>query len=344
MERVAVSVYDLGSVDPEAINTSHALVIDLVGEGQRVLDIGCSTGYVGEALVARGCTVDGVELDPEAAELARKRGLRTVTVLDVDREDLAAALEGQQYDRIILSEILEHLLRPAEVLAAAVTLLAPGGQVVVSVPNVTHGSLRLALLQGRWDYRDTGLLDRTHLRFFTEESILELVARAGLQVTRLRSTVVDPLASEVELDPDDLPAELVEWVRSKPDSFNYQFVLAAEPARPGTAAAPRPELETADVLPEMVEASQSDTTLLLEKRALVAEVAELRRKVLTLRDHAVGAEAEVGTARRERAIMARKLAQAEHDVAELRASASWRVGQLVVAPLSKVRRTIRGSA
>ena len=338
-----MSVYDLESIDPEATNTGHALVIDLVGAGQRVLDIGCSTGFLGEVLIDRGCTVDGVEIDPEAAELARKRGLRTVTVLDLDHDDLPAAIGSERYDRIILSEVLEHLVRPGAVLAAAATLLAPGGQIIISVPNVTHGSLRLALLQGRWDYRDTGLLDRTHVRFFTEDSIQELVAEAGLQVTRLRSTVVDPLSSEVELDAEDLPAELVEWVRSKPDSFNYQYVLAVEPATAGAAVA-RPELETADVLPEMSEAEEHGVALLLEKRALVEEITALRRKVLTMRDHAIGAEAELGTARREQAIMARKLAKAEHDVAELRLSASWRVGQLVVSPLSRVRRTIRGSA
>ena len=135
-------------------------------------------------------------------------------------------------------------------------------------------------------------------------------------MTRLRSTVVDPLSSEVELDAEDLPAELVEWVRSKPDSFNYQYVLAVEPATAG-AAVPRPELETADVLPEMSEAEERGVALLLEKRALVEEITALRRKVLTMRDHAIGAEAELGTARREQAIMARKLAKAEHDVAEL---------------------------
>ncbi|MBO9555478.1 class I SAM-dependent methyltransferase [Cellulomonas sp.] len=339
-----MSVYDLESVDPDAANTSHALVLEQVGTGARVLDIGCSTGFLGEVLIERGCTVDGVEVDPDAAEIARKRGLRTVTVMDLDREDLAATLEGQQYDRIILADVLEHLMRPGAVLAAASTLLAPGGQIVISVPNVTHGSLRLALLQGRWDYRDTGLLDRTHIRFFTQESILALVEEAGLQVARLRSTIVDPLASEVELDRDALLPEIVEWVRSEPSSFDYQFILVVEKIAPGQVRRPSPALEQAVVLPEMVEAAENGRALLLEKAALAAEITSLRRKVLTMRDHAVGAEAELGTARRERAIMERKLAQAEHDVAELRASASWRVGQMVVAPMSKVRRAIRGSA
>lgn len=344
MERLAVSVYDLESIDPEAANTSHALVVELVGAGQRVLDIGCSTGFLGEVLIERGCTVDGVEVDPDAAELARKRGLRTVTVMDLDREDVAAALDGELYDRIILADVLEHLMRPAAVLASAAKLLAPGGQIVISVPNVTHGSLRLALLQGRWDYRDTGLLDRTHIRFFTRASILALADEAGLQVTRLRSTVVDPLASEVELDREALPDVVVDWVRSRPESFNYQYVLVVEKAG-DEGVAPTPELEPAAVLPEMAEAQEGGRVLLmLEADRLLEENTTLRRKVLTLRDHAVGAEAELGTARRERSIAERKLSRAEHDVAELRASASWRVGQFVVAPLSRVRRAIRGSA
>jgi 2-polyprenyl-3-methyl-5-hydroxy-6-metoxy-1,4-benzoquinol methylase len=171
MELRTVTVYDMESIDPEAANTSHALVLELVGRDRRVLDVGCSTGYLGKVLADRGCVVDGVEIDAEAADLAREH-LHTVTEIDLDRDDLAQALAGAQYDCIVMADVLEHLTRPEAVLESAISLLAPGGEVVISVPNVTHGSLRLALMQGRWDYRDTGLLDRTHIRFFTRDSIL----------------------------------------------------------------------------------------------------------------------------------------------------------------------------
>lgn len=331
-----MTVYDLESIDPAAVNTSHALVVDLVGEGRRVLDVGCSTGYLGRALIDRGCSVDGVEIDPEAAQIAREH-LGTVDVLDLDRDDLAEALAGRTYDRIVFADVLEHLMQPQRVLAAAATLLAPGGQIVISVPNVAHGSLRLGLLQGLWEYRDTGLLDRTHIRFFHRRSIVELVTGAGLGVTRLRSTVVDPLASEVELDRENLPDALVGWVRAQAEAFDYQYVLSAAPS---DAPGPVPPLERAAEIPEMVEVD--DRGRLQDVAALQADVARLRRSVLTLRDHAVGAEAELGHARRERDRFEQEAAAARHDLVELRRSRSWRVGQLLVTPLSRVRTAVRG--
>lgn len=331
-----MTVYDLGSIDPEAANSSHVLVVDLVGADQRVLDIGCSTGYLGKELVRRGCTVDGVEVDPEAAEAARAH-LRTVTTLDLDRDDLAEALAGEQYDRIVLADVLEHLMRPQDVLEAAASLLAPGGKIVISVPNVSHGSLRLGLMQGRWRYRDTGLLDRTHIRFFTRDTIVELVHAAGLSVERLRSTTLDPLDSEIEIDRNNLPDALVGWVRSQPEAFNYQYVLLVEPG----AERRVPPLEPAEVLPSMLEVHEASSEL-QDVAALQAERLALLRKVLTLRDHAVGAEAELGQARRDRERAERRFGEARQELEAVRASASWRLGHTAVAPLSKARRVLRG--
>lgn len=338
-----MTVYDLEAIDPDAVNTSHTLVFELVGRDRRVLDVGCSTGYLGTALAGRGCVVDGVEIDPEAARLAREH-LHAVMEVDLDNEDLAKALPGRQYDCIVFADVLEHLRNPRAVLESAISLLAPDGEVVISVPNVTHGSVRLALLQGRWDYRDTGLLDRTHIRFFTHESILDLVRESGLAVTEFRSTVVDPLSSEVELDYGSLPSVLVDWVRAQADSFNYQFIIRA---RPGVQEGEIPPVNPAAHLPEMDEVNDAEATL----RDLDDELSELRRSILTLRrhiltlrDHAVGAEAELGQARREHTRMESELEDARHDVEALRRSASWRVGQMVVAPLSGVRRKWRGQA
>lgn len=333
-----MTVYDLGSIDMEAANSSHVLVVDLVDGAQRVLDVGCSTGYLGKELVNRGCTVDGVEIDPEAAEVARGH-LRTVTVLDLDDDDLAEALGEERYDRIIFADVLEHLMNPLRALEQAKRLLAPGGQIVISVPNVSHGALRLGLMQGRWEYRETGLLDRTHIRFFTRATIVELVHSAGLSVTRLRSTTLDPLASEIELDREKLPAALVSWVRTQEEAFNYQYVLLVAPGDDTHV----PPVEPAEVVPTMDEIHHG-TDALEEIGAVQAERNALRRKVLTLRDHAIGAEAELGQARRDRARAERERDAALHDVEVLRASASWRVGQAAVAPLSKVRRVLRGRA
>ena len=336
MEHLHVTVYDLGSIDLEAANSSHVLVIDMVGANQRVLDVGCSTGYLGKALMNNGCTVDGVEVDPEAAEVARGH-LRRVIDLDLDRDDLAEALTGEQYDRIVLADVLEHLMRPGAVLEAAVGLLAPGGKIVISVPNVAHGALRLSLLQGRWAYRDTGLLDRTHIRFFTRASIVELVHEAGLQVKRFRSTTLDPLASEIELDTVNLPEALVGWVRAQDGAFDYQYVLLVEPGETRDV----PPVQPAQVVAGMEQLHEGPGPL-QEIGSLLRERAELRRKVLTLRDHVMGAEAELGQARRDRDRAEAESAEAQHAATQMRASASWRIGQIVVRPLRGVRGLLRG--
>ncbi|HEY3438514.1 MAG TPA: methyltransferase domain-containing protein [Actinotalea sp.] len=220
-----MSQYDT-TLDPSASNTSHYQLLDLVGGNKTVLDVGCATGYLAEALVARGCTVSGIEYDAEAAEQARPF-LDHLVVGDLTRMDFAAEFGERRYDVVVLGDVLEHLAYPAPVLAGLTTLLAPGGSVVISMPNVSHGSMRLALLQGSWDYRELGLMDRTHIRFFTRRTLLDLVRGAGLTAVDVRTTVRDPLDSEVVVDAARLPAGVVEWVRAQPDASTYQFIVRA---------------------------------------------------------------------------------------------------------------------
>lgn len=217
-------IYD-ATIDMSS-NNSHTLMIELVGGGKRVLDVGCATGYLAAALAERGCSVSGVEGDPEAAEQARPH-LEQLIVGDLATLDLDAELDGARFDVVVLGDVLEHLVDPQSLLRRCTQLLAPGGSVVISMPHVGHGSVRLALLQGRWEYRDRGLLDRTHLRFVTRRSLLDMVHESGLTVVDMRETTVDPLAAEVEVDTEALPPGVVDWVRAQPDAYTYQFVLRA---------------------------------------------------------------------------------------------------------------------
>lgn len=220
-----MSQYDT-TLDLSVSNTSHAQVLGLVPAGSTVLDVGCATGYLAEALTARGCTVSGVEYDPEAAEKARPH-LDHLVVGDLATMDVAAEFGDRTYDVLVFADVLEHVADPADVLRRLLTLLRPGGSVVASIPNVAHGSLRLALLQGRWEYTEVGLLDRTHIRFFTRTSVLELLAETGLAAVDLRTTVRDPLSADVAIDADALPPGVVDWVRRQEDALTFQFVLRA---------------------------------------------------------------------------------------------------------------------
>jgi 2-polyprenyl-3-methyl-5-hydroxy-6-metoxy-1,4-benzoquinol methylase len=146
----------------------------------RVLDVGCGFGALGRMLVRRGCVVHGIERNPEAA-----RHLEGVYAryLIADVEHSADALRGERYDCLVFADILEHLVDPWTALARYTELLAPGGCFVASIPNIRNVAILLDLAaRGRWRYRDSGLLDRTHLRFFTRAEIEELLRGAGLSI------------------------------------------------------------------------------------------------------------------------------------------------------------------
>ena len=182
----------------------------------------------GQFLERQGNEVSGVELDPALAEIAKSR-LRTVVVGDVEQLDLVAEFGRASVDVVIFADVLEHLKNPLAALRQARELLAEGGYVVASIPNIAHGAARLGLLQGRFEYRDLGLLDDTHLRFFTRSSVENLLRSAGFIVTEWQQTTADPFGTEIRLRPDDFPTDVVEQIEQDPDSRTYQFVVRAIP-------------------------------------------------------------------------------------------------------------------
>jgi 2-polyprenyl-3-methyl-5-hydroxy-6-metoxy-1,4-benzoquinol methylase/uncharacterized coiled-coil protein SlyX len=210
-------------------NNSHALTVELVGRDKSVLEVGTSTGYVSKVLVANGCRVVGIELDPAAARGAEEFCDRVV-VGDVESLDLEGELGDETFDVVLLGDVLEHLKDPRKALERVRPFLKPGGYVVASIPNVAHGSVRLALMQGRFRYRSLGLLDDTHLRFFTRESVEELFDEAGFSVSELERTRVGVFDTEIEVDREAVPKEALRSVLADPEAETYQFVLQAFPS------------------------------------------------------------------------------------------------------------------
>lgn len=157
-------------------------VADLVPqECVRILDVGCGYGGLGRSLRARGVAqVYGVELNPDAA--SHLVGVYTGHWIgDVEQVSLPANIEP--FDCIVFADVLEHLRDPWDTLAKYLQRLKPGGYVVASIPNVRNIALLYNLIvRGQWRYEDSGLLDRTHLRFFTRKEIIELFSTMGLEV------------------------------------------------------------------------------------------------------------------------------------------------------------------
>ncbi len=174
--------------DPSYFGHARPEVLALIPETARsVLDIGCGAGRLGEALKSRQqAEVVGVELNEAAAAVARQR-LDQVFVGDIEGLDLP--LPPGRFDAIVCGDILEHLRDPDRLLRQARAWLTPDGRLVASIPNVRHHSVVRSVLEGNWTYESAGLLDRTHLRFFTRREIEKLFFRAGFAVDEMRSVI-----------------------------------------------------------------------------------------------------------------------------------------------------------
>lgn len=152
---------------------------------RRVLDVGCGAGALAQELKKRlACCVVGIEGNPAMAQVAAERCNR-VYVGDAEEVDLGAE---DPFDCIIYGDVLEHLGDPWRTLSRHVQRLARGGRVIASLPNVRNARVIARLiLKGEWEYAEYGILDRTHLRFFTRKSGCALFEGAGLRITAVRA-------------------------------------------------------------------------------------------------------------------------------------------------------------
>ncbi len=175
--------YEFQSLDPD---DSGMKLANLVTPNSRVLDVGCGTGVITNTIrnVASAIIV-GIEPDSERVNSARARGL------EVHEGVLTQEfIESQEsFDFVVFADVLEHLSDPAEIVALAKTALKPGGAIIASIPNVAHWFVRTDLLFGRFDYQDCGIMDATHLRWFTQKTAVNLFERLGFQVGSLDFTV-----------------------------------------------------------------------------------------------------------------------------------------------------------
>jgi SAM-dependent methyltransferase len=178
------------SAQPELVYGGHlflvnefckeAKTVEFVGRNKRVLEIGCANGRMSKLLVAQGCEVTGVELDPALAERARAH-CREVIVANVEDDDVLSTREP--FDVALMADVIEHLAYPDKLLERLRQYLRPDGYVVVAVPNVLFLQNRVPLMLGRFNYSPTGgILDATHLRFFTQRTIRELLVASGYTI------------------------------------------------------------------------------------------------------------------------------------------------------------------
>jgi 2-polyprenyl-3-methyl-5-hydroxy-6-metoxy-1,4-benzoquinol methylase len=209
--------------------TSHAVILDMVSKlppGHRVLDVGCSGGRLAEFIRGAGHHVTGIDY----MEIPGVRD-RTDQFFQVDLTQGIPAEVGSGYDVIIAGDVIEHLPRPTQTMREIAKLLRPGGQVFLSVPNFGHWYPRSRAVFGMFGYDRRGILDDTHLRFFSRRTLRRLVRRAGFDVLEEHATGL-PLGVVTEADGWKLKsARAVDrgLVKMRPTFFGYQFIMRLTP-------------------------------------------------------------------------------------------------------------------
>ncbi len=223
---------DASIPDPFYFGYARPEIVALVPESaRRVLDIGCGAGRLGEALKARQqADVVGIEMNEAAAAVARQRLDRVVAG---DVEALTLDFEPASFDAIVCGDVLEHLREPERLLRQARQWLTSEGCLVASIPNVRHHSVVCSLLQGNWTYESAGLLDRTHLRFFTRREFEKLFVRAGFAIEGLWSiTAPGDGAARNRPGPVQLGRLSMSGLSEQDaaEFYAYQFLVRARPA------------------------------------------------------------------------------------------------------------------
>ena len=216
--------YDLSLEELQALVASPKTVLGkvyrLIQDRARVLDVGCHSGGFGRMLKQKGCVVTGMEINAQAAEQARQVIDQVVTG-NVEEDAPWKQLSGA-FDVICFLDVLEHCREPEKVLRAGQRRLAPGGFILCSIPNVAHWTIRKSLFLGRFDYEPRGILDETHLRFFTVDSARRLLTGSGYRIEFEDFVFTAPKLLKQRIIPGTL-------VRRLPSLFAYQMVFKACP-------------------------------------------------------------------------------------------------------------------
>lgn len=215
------------------IEESLSKIVALIPDGSFVLDVGCGSGMLGAYLTRnKGCVVDGVDLNVDAVNIA-ENNYRKTFVLDLESENLVEKFCVDSYDFIVVADVIEHLVNPGILLEGVRALIKPSGTVIFSVPNITHISVGLELLLGKFHYSDNGLLDRTHLRFFSRKSLLEKLSQHGLYAYAIQT--IKKEVKETEFSKSSVKLFPSEWLKkieiNYEDALTYQWIVSTKKDR-----------------------------------------------------------------------------------------------------------------
>jgi len=266
---------------------SHQIAQILCQPGVRVLDVGCGPGVVAQLFSDIGCDVVGIDIDQSAVEAMIAAG-RSAFRADLDHDDLGSILGEQAFDVIVCLDVLEHTKNPEAVLTSLLAHLEDDGDVIISLPNVTHGDVRLSLLGGEFTYRDEGLLDATHLRFFDRSAVDELVGACGLEMRELQPVIMGIGQTELGVDTSAVDPDLLAQLEQQDESTIYQWVFRAN--RSAAVASSLPFVGLLDEMNMEVVARRGAEDYV---RTLEVQIAEFGTEQAIVKDHVLALENEI---------------------------------------------------
>lgn len=191
-------------------NNSQSIIANNISDNSFVLDVGCGAGALGKLLKqAKKCKVHGIDIDAKALKIAEKYydNVENISVSDICSKDYIKFINNNcKYDYIVFADLLEHILDPGQLLYDFNKKLKENGKILVSIPNIGHWDIILGLLNDKFNYNKTGLLDTTHVRFYTYNSFLDLLKNINykyninLSAKLIGQTKVNPNVSQSMLE------------------------------------------------------------------------------------------------------------------------------------------------
>jgi 2-polyprenyl-3-methyl-5-hydroxy-6-metoxy-1,4-benzoquinol methylase len=188
-------------------------------DAKRILDLGCASGQTGRKIKERqDCLIQGVEINEKAA-LEASKYLDGVICAPI--ESALLKLPNSKYDCVLILDVIEHLVSPEQVLFQVHEKISKDGHLVICVPNIGHWTIIQDLLEGRWDYKDQGILDRTHLRFFTYDSLVKLITNTGFKIIANGSTKIMANPPEKILKAIEIISDNSERLKNQIQCYQY---------------------------------------------------------------------------------------------------------------------------
>lgn len=199
-------------------------ICQLIPNGSKVLDIGAGNGLFALVLLKSrvNIVIDGIEPNTYAADLAKEH-YRFFHVGYA--QEFKGTILKEGYDFIVLADVIEHINDPQDFLTELCSGLSEQTKTILSVPNVAFGAVRLALLNGEFNYVDSGILEKTHIRFFTQKTIETLISKINMNIEKLYFLQRNIFSTEIKLDKNNLNSYCLSKLLEDDLASTYQFIL-----------------------------------------------------------------------------------------------------------------------